>query len=246
AAERGAEGEDRRTLDLGGPELVLGRLREADAREREPEHRVGALEDLARGRRRLRHVAPHPHLLRPLPRKEQREQGSLLVGGDDLAGAIGPAGRADPVRGLGLPALRAQRGGGHRERVVRPPLVALRTRGAILGNGHQLRPPPVPSRRAFNTAKGESPAGSGQPQAPALRSAPQRGHSPAHSSRHSGFTGSARQISSWTNPERSISPPRYQPVSSSSARHIPERESASTPSGSPASRPPARPRTRRN
>src|SRR5262249_3176202 len=157
----------------------------------------------------------------PCPGKSSASKGSLLVGGNDLAVAIGPAVRADPVRSLGLPALRAQRACGHRERVVRPPLVALRTRGAILGYGHQLRPPPVPSRRAFNTAKGESPAGSGQPHEPALRSAPQRGQSPAHSSRHSGFTGSARQISSWTKPERSISLPRYQPVSSSSARHIP-------------------------
>ena len=51
---------------------VLGPL-EAELREREPERGVGALEDLARGARRLADVAPHADFLGALPGKEQRE-----------------------------------------------------------------------------------------------------------------------------------------------------------------------------
>ena len=82
--------------------------------------------------------------------------------------------------------------------------------------------------RIAEAVKGELGLASPHAHASTLRSAPQLGQSPRHSSRHSGWTGKSSAIPSWKKPPRSISLPRYQPASSSSERHRPSRARAGT------------------
>jgi hypothetical protein len=82
---------------------------------------------------------------------------------------------------------------------VGPAFVALRARGAALGNRQQLFPPEGPSRSEASAANGESALLVAHPQLVVASSAPQLGHSPGQSFRHNGFTGSASAITSRKN-----------------------------------------------
>ncbi len=61
--------EDRRLLDVGGPEAFSGAL-EANRCEIKAEDRIGLLEYAARGAAGLGNIQAHPHTLRTLPRKD--------------------------------------------------------------------------------------------------------------------------------------------------------------------------------
>src|SRR5262249_14591237 len=96
----------------------------------------------------LDEVARHPHALRPLAGKHAHDRAHVpdpsargelrsgLFDVDDLASAIGAAVRTGPVAQRRFTALRARDDVRRGERVVRPALVALRSRRAAFRYGH--------------------------------------------------------------------------------------------------------------
>src|SRR5688500_11243461 len=82
-----------------------------------------------------------PTSCEPCPGKTSASTGALdLVLGlhlEHLAAAVVPAAAADPMRELRLPALRAGRGVGRSQRVVRTPRARLGLRQLLLGNRHR-------------------------------------------------------------------------------------------------------------
>ncbi len=147
--------------------------------------------------------------------------GQLRMRGDqrlDLAALVRLAVRADAMRPLGLAAGRADVDARGFDPVLGTPLVATGFRGFLLGDCHWSRGSIATGRAS--TAGARPSAGRPVPPraraAPAFRSRPQSGQSPAQSERQRILSGSARMSASRAQADRSSrSSVRYGVVSSS-------------------------------
>src|SRR3989442_13503001 len=115
------------------------------------------------------------------------------------------AGGAPAVRPLPVAAARARLEGRPLGLVVRAaqPLLALRCPSLGYRHGDPRLVAELPLQRPSVAQRGSTVAGA-QPQGPAFRSWPQRGHSPRQSGRHSRYCGTASSNSSRTAGVRSI------------------------------------------